>query len=76
MAHADSRVMGALEPRLDAGLRRGGIEAAVRVFVSETLGAGRKTHLAPDCSAPVRPVPRPIRENESRWAAHRVRAVR
>lgn len=60
MAHADSRVMGALEPRLDAGLRRGGIEAAVRVFVSETRGAGRKTHLAPDCSAPV---PRPIREN-------------
>ena len=60
MAHADSRVMGALEPRLDAGLRRGGIEAAVRVFVSETRGAGRKTHLAADCSAPV---PRPIREN-------------
>lgn len=72
MAHADSRVMGALEPRLDAGLRRGAIEAAVRVFVSETRGAGRKTHLAADCSAPV---PRPIRENESRWAAHRVRAV-
>ena len=70
MAHADSRVMGALEPRLDAGLRRGGIEAAVRVFVSETRGAGRNN--APDCSAPV---PRPIRENESRWAPHRVRAV-
>ena len=41
----------------------------MRVFVSETRGAGRKTHLAPDCSAPV---PRPIRENESRWAPHRV----
>ena len=72
MAHADSRVMGALEPRLDAGLRRGAIEAAVRVFVSETRGAGRNNAPGPDCSAPV---PRPIRENESRWAAHRVRAV-
>lgn len=54
MAHADSRVMGALEPRLDAGLRRGGIEAAVRVFVSETRGAGRKTHLAPTARLPCR----------------------
>lgn len=71
MAHADSRVMGALEPRLDAGLRPGGIEAAVRVFVSETRGAGRNnapgTRLLGSRAAAY---PR-----ESRWAPHRVRAV-